>query len=76
MTHLPVTRELRPLERPADRQVKSEPTAWQQFVSGITNSEFVLVAAFCAIGLLIALNLVLHFPDVGTASDPSQLIGP
>ena len=36
-----------------------------RLVTAISNPDFVAVAAFCAIGLLATVNLLLRFPDIG-----------
>ena len=44
--------------KPASRQSQSTETTW-------FNSDLFAVVAFCLIGLLLSLNLVLRFPDFG-----------
>jgi len=41
---------------------KSGPSSW---LSAAKDSELAAVAMFCAIGLLVTLNLILRFPDLG-----------
>jgi hypothetical protein len=38
---------------------------WDRIVAATTNPDLIAVMLFCAIGLLIALNLILRFPDAG-----------
>lgn len=64
MKRLPTERQPQSLAKPAPRRVPVE-TAWDRFVAIVTDPELQTVAFFCAIGLLIALNLILRFPDFG-----------
>jgi hypothetical protein len=41
-------------------------TAWREFAATFVNSNFGAVVAFSSIGLLIAINLILRFPDAST----------
>ena len=65
MRHLPVTRNLQSQERSKGYQVKAKQTKWARIVATATNPDFIAVVAFCVIGLLIALNFALRFPDAG-----------
>jgi hypothetical protein len=38
---------------------------WRQLVAVITDRELTTITALCTIALLIALNLILRFPDLG-----------
>jgi esterase/lipase superfamily enzyme len=38
---------------------------WRRFVAVISNPELRAVVAFCTIGFLITVNIVLRFPDFG-----------
>ena len=64
MTQMPVMRELQPLTKPG-RRGNAAKTAWSQFVATIINPDLVMVVVFCAIGLLVSANVMLHFPEVG-----------
>ncbi len=55
MTDLRLTRQL-------------QTSRWSQFIAMITNPDLITVVIFCTIGLLVALNLILHFPDFGAIS--------
>jgi hypothetical protein len=46
-------------------QTKTTRTGWYQWVAAILASDLMAVVAFCAIGLLATLNVILHFPDFG-----------
>ncbi len=60
---------LDPIARESRRQIKpTRDYAYKeqlQFVAAIVNSEFLTIVALCLIGLLVALNLIFHFPDFG-----------
>jgi len=59
-----VRRDLLPLEKPHRRDEAAKP-AWHRLVAIITNSELVMVAAFCALGLLVTAMWCLIFPILG-----------
>jgi uncharacterized membrane protein YdfJ with MMPL/SSD domain len=65
MGHLPDIRKLQPLEKPKGRQVRADETRWDRFVTRTTNPDLLAVVVFCVIGLLIFLNFILRFPDLG-----------
>jgi hypothetical protein len=65
MTQVPLRRELQPLMKPASRRVKSAGTVWHRLVTAITNPDLIMIVAFCAIGLLTTINVMLRFPDLG-----------
>jgi esterase/lipase superfamily enzyme len=48
------------------RRVGMVGTTCRQLAGTFVNSNFGAVVAFCSIGLLIAINLILRFPDVST----------
>jgi hypothetical protein len=52
-----------PLLNPARRPTNAPGIAWSRPVAWITNPDLIAVAVFCAIGLLVAINLILRFPD-------------
>ena len=64
MKHL-LTREFEPTAKPEDRRFKTLQMTWDRIVAATTNPDLIAVMLFCAIGLLIALNLILRFPDAG-----------
>jgi hypothetical protein len=45
--------------------LKTARTVWFKFLALISKPDFIAVVAFCAIGLLTTLNLILRFPDFG-----------
>jgi len=65
MKQLPVRREPQSLIKPAPRRINRTESAWGRTVATLTEPDFITVASFCAIGLLITLNLILRFPDFG-----------
>jgi len=52
--------------RPYTRAATAE-TGWSRFVAVISNPDLQSVIAFCAIGFLLTINVVLRFPDFGEA---------
>lgn len=65
MTQLPPMRKLQPLPTATVRRVGTTGAAWGRIVATLTNPELVTITVFCAIGFLIAINLILRFPDFG-----------
>jgi hypothetical protein len=65
MTHLPMTRDLQPLTKFNDRRETAIEAAWHRIAVAVTNPDLIAVAAFCAIGLGITINVLLHHPDAG-----------
>jgi uncharacterized membrane protein YdfJ with MMPL/SSD domain len=62
---LSATRLLRFLGNPTNRQAEKPGTEWSRLVTAIANPDLHAVVAFCLIGVLLALNLILRFPDFG-----------
>jgi hypothetical protein len=60
---LSATRVVQSLIEPANR--RTQETEWSQLVTAIANPDLHAVIAFCLIGLLVSLNLILRFPDLG-----------
>lgn len=63
---LSAARLLELLINPANRQAEKTATEWFRLVTAIANPDLHGVVAFCLIGFLLALNLILRFPDFGT----------
>jgi hypothetical protein len=63
---LSATHLLQWLIRPANRQTRKTETEWSRLVTIIANPDLHAVVAFCLIGLLLALNFILRFPDFGS----------
>jgi hypothetical protein len=57
--------ELQPLIKPRARNLETEDGRRPWFVAVLANPDLLAVLAFCFIGLLVALNLILRFPDLG-----------
>jgi hypothetical protein len=72
MRHLPTIRKLVLQATPTGRFVKTKDAQWAKLVAMAVDPDFVLVAAFCAIGLLTVLNLLLWFPDIGILIEQSN----
>lgn len=62
---LSATRLLHLLNNPTNRQTEKTGTEWSRLVTAIANPDLHAVVAFCLIGFLLALNLILRFPDFG-----------
>ena len=50
--------------RPCVRASAAE-IAWSRFLSVISNRDLNAVIGFCTIGYLVAINVILRFPDFG-----------
>jgi hypothetical protein len=50
---------------PSLTQAKTAGAAWHKLLAEISKPDFVATIAFCAIGLLVTLNVILRFPDFG-----------
>ena len=62
---LSAPRLLQFLINPTNRQAEKTETEWSRLVTAIANPDLHAVVAFCLIGFLLALNLILRFPDFG-----------
>jgi hypothetical protein len=56
----PKVRELQVLP-----EARSANDSWQRLYAALTDHDVQIVAAFCLIGLLLTLNLIFRFPDMG-----------
>ena len=65
MPQFRMLRELQPLPQPGARPIAVGATPWRRLGAAMADPQFVAVAAFCAIGLLITMNVILRFPDFG-----------
>jgi hypothetical protein len=63
MTHLPVSRDLQPL--PQSRTSRPASTKWVRIMQSINSSDLPIVIAICLAGLLLTLNFLMQYPDVG-----------
>jgi hypothetical protein len=62
---LSATHVLRWLFKSTDRRTQESETEWSRLFTAIANPDLHAIVAFCLIGLLLALNLILRFPDFG-----------
>jgi hypothetical protein len=58
--------EIQSVPTSANRRVGVVRTAWRWFAATFADPNLSAVVVFCGIGLLIAINLILRFPDVST----------
>jgi hypothetical protein len=65
MNKRPDSRERQSVAKAKVGYVDAEDGSWQQFIAGVANPELHTVVAFSLIGFLVALNLILRFPDMG-----------
>jgi hypothetical protein len=65
MTLLPEARRSLPPTKSTDRPGSMAKTTWHRAVAAIMTPDLCAVVAFCLIGILLALNLILRFPDFG-----------
>jgi len=63
MQPTPVTRQLQPLLKTG--QSRTGRTTWSRLLAELTDGHFLLIALFCAVGLLVTANLIVHFPAIG-----------
>ena len=62
---LSATHVLQWLFKSANCRTQGTETEWSQLVTAIANPDLHAVVAFCLIGFLVALNLILRFPNFG-----------
>jgi hypothetical protein len=65
MSHMPINRKLQPLVKPQRRHVETAVKLWPRVVAAITNSDMLAVITFSLIGLLLTINFMLRFTDLG-----------
>jgi hypothetical protein len=65
MTHLPQLRHSPQPTKSTDRSANVAKATWPQAVVAIMTPDLCAVVAFCLIGFLLALNVILRFPDLG-----------
>jgi hypothetical protein len=62
---MPMRGELPPISvRPHSRWATAQ-LGWSRILAVISNPDFQYVLIFCAIGLLLTINAMLHFPGFG-----------
>ena len=72
MKRQPVVRELQPLT-PTTRRRNAAEAGWDRLAATFADPDFMAVAIFSAIGLLLTLNVIMHFPDFGAMVQPIDL---
>ena len=65
MSHSLLTRGLQTQGNAADRSFITWKTAYHRTVATLTDPDLIAIVAFCVLGLLVALNVILRFPDLG-----------
>ncbi len=73
MTHMPVTRELRPALKRAARRNTAVDTVWRWMATATTNPDLLAVVLFCVIGLGLTITVLLRHPDLGVMSERLDL---
>jgi hypothetical protein len=59
------TPELQALRKAKSRYVHPANESWQRLYAMVTNPDLQMIVAFCLIGLLLTLSIMLRFPDLG-----------
>lgn len=63
---MPMRGELQPIStRDYAEQSSSSDNAWSRIAAIVFKSDLQAVAIFCAIGLLLTINVMVYFPDFG-----------
>jgi hypothetical protein len=65
MSQSPVIRKLQTLEKSKGHNVNEARSRWSEFLAIFSNPDLPMVIAFCLLGLLLTLTLILRFPDLG-----------
>lgn len=73
MTHMPVTRELRPELKLAARRDAAIDIAWRWIATATTNPDLLAVVLFCVIGLGLTITVLLRHPGLGLMSEQLDL---
>lgn len=63
MSQSPVIRKLRTLEKSKGHDVNETPSQW--LLAVFSDPNLPMIVAFCLLGLLLTLNFILRFPDLG-----------
>ncbi|MGC2661658.1 MAG: hypothetical protein WA324_27190, partial [Bryobacteraceae bacterium] len=64
MTLLPKAHDFLPPTKSTGRPASSTKTSLRRAVSATLTPDLLAIAAFCLIGLLSSLNMILRFPDL------------
>jgi len=65
MNEQPRVRKLQALGRAKSKYVHPAEELRQRILAAVTNPDLQAVVAFCLIGLLLTLNVMFRFPDLG-----------
>ena len=65
MNTRPRVRKLQPLTEAKNKYVHPAEELWQRIYIAVTNPDLQAVVAFSLIGLLLILNVMFRFPDLG-----------
>jgi hypothetical protein len=65
MTHLPANQDTPRSIKSAFRDSDNAKSAADRLRAATTGPNLFIIIAFCAIGLLVTLNLIFRFPDFG-----------
>lgn len=77
MTHLPVTHDTPRSIESAFRGSDNAKSAADRLRAAMADPNLFIILAFCAIGLLVTLNLMFRFPDFGIDVEQlAQFLGP
>lgn len=61
----PRIRELQALAKAKGKYVHPADKPWHRIFTAVTNPDLQAVVALCLIGLLLTLNIMFRFPDLG-----------
>src|ERR1700722_19892074 len=64
MSQSPVVRKLQTLEKSKGHHVDEAPSQWPEFLAIFSDPDLPMIIAFCLLGLLLTLSLMLRFPDL------------
>jgi hypothetical protein len=73
MRHPPMMRQLQPLIR-VKGKADAASRQWALLKAALANPDLIAVVIFCLIGLLLAFNVMLRFPDFGALIEQYNLM--
>ena len=65
MSRSPVIRKLQTLEKSRGHRVHEAPSRRPALLAIFSNPDLPMIIAFCLLGLVLSLSLILRFPDLG-----------
>jgi len=65
MAHLPAVHDAQRSTKPTVRRYNNVKSALDRLHVAVTDPNLTLIVIFCAIGLLVTLNVISRFPDFG-----------